>query len=274
MILSTRTSVRIVDLYFEERKPPQVAADILRYNQSSFAIESAVCTPFPTIAVDLTCTEDELFARLKSHTRWKIRRAQKDELSYSFSCDGNEVAIEQFANHLDRCTDLKHLPRPSRKRMSILAARNAFDVSFVRDKSGEILAASSYFVTTSRVRGLWAGAAYRGTTDHTRRAVIGRANRLLYWNDILRFKKAGVHIFDFGGYYIGSEDTEKLRINGFKLEFGGQVMHEFNCEIGLTVKGKVALWAMHVRGEWARRKRSRLSQSHIEEHEGSIPASV
>jgi lipid II:glycine glycyltransferase (peptidoglycan interpeptide bridge formation enzyme) len=148
-------------------------------------------------------------------------------------------------------------------------------VSFVRDSSGDILAASSYLLTPSRVRGLWAGAAYRSTTDQTRRTLIGRANRLLYWRDMLRFKQAGFSIFDFGGFYAGSEDEERLRVNGFKLEFGGQVLNEFNCEIGITAKGKLMLWTLRQRGARAQRKRSRSSAPPpAEEHESSIPASV
>jgi lipid II:glycine glycyltransferase (peptidoglycan interpeptide bridge formation enzyme) len=274
MILSTRTTVRIADLYFKETAPPALRADIVRYNQSPVRIESARCTPFSTIVVDLSDPEDRILRNLKSHTRWKIRRAQKDDLSYDFSNNGSTSAVEQFADHLDRCTDLKQLPRASRKRMAILAARRTFDVSFVRDGAGEILAASSYFVTPERVRGLWAGAAYRSTTDQTRRTLIGRANRMLYWRDMTRFKEAGVQIFDFGGYYTGSDDAEKLRVNGFKLEFGGQVWHEFNCEMGVTIKGKLALWALRQRGEFEQRRRARASQPVIEEHESSLPSSV
>lgn len=272
MIFSTRMSVRIADLYFEETIAAQLPADIVRYNQSPVAIHGAVCNPFSTIVLDLSRSEDELFSNLKRHTREKIRRAQKDDLSYSFSNDGDEQALKQFADHLDSCTDLKKLPRTSRQRMSILAARKAFDISFMRDRDGEILAASSYFVTPSRIRGLWAAATFRKTTNPTRRTMIGRANRLLYWSDILRFKEAGVQTFDFGGYYMGSEDAERLRVNGFKLEFGGQVLHEFNCEVGMTLKGRAVLWALRRRGEWVTRRASRLSQAAAEEHESSVPA--
>jgi lipid II:glycine glycyltransferase (peptidoglycan interpeptide bridge formation enzyme) len=274
MILSTRTTVRIADLYFNETPPAGLRADIVRHNQSPVRIEGAVSTPFSTIVVDLSDSEDRILGNLKSHTRWKIRRAQKDGLSYEFSNDGNPAAVERFADHLDRCTDLKQLPRASRKRMAILAAKKAFDVSFVRDSSGDILAASSYLVTPERVRGLWAGAAYRSTTDQTRRTLIGRANRMLYWRDMLRFKEAGIQIFDFGGYYNGSDDAEKLRVNGFKLEFGGQVWHEFNCEMGITIKGKLALWALRQRGQFDQRRRARVLQPVVEEHESSLPSSV
>jgi hypothetical protein len=121
---------------------------------------------------------------------------------------------------------------------------------------------------------MWAGAIYRSTTDPTRRTIIGRANRLMYWRDMLRFKASGIGTFDFGGYYLGSEDAEKLRINAFKDEFGGRVIQEFNCERALTLKGRAALWAIHKRGEWVVRRRGASPAAAIEERESPISASV
>jgi hypothetical protein len=274
VILSTRMSVRIADFYFDEPAPAGLKADIIRYNQSPVPTPGSDCTPCSTIVVDLSLPQDELFCNLKSHTRQKIRRTQRDELTYEFSNDGDQDTLVRFADHLNRCRDLKLLPRVGRKRLFILARQKALDLSWVRDQSGEMLCASSYVITPFRVRGLLAGASYRNTTDPTRRTMIGRANRLLYWRDIVRFKEAGFRFFDFGGYYMGSEDQEKLRINGFKEEFGGEVLHEFNCQKGMTVKGNFMLWAIRRRSEWMMRKRSRALQSTVEENESSIPASI
>jgi lipid II:glycine glycyltransferase (peptidoglycan interpeptide bridge formation enzyme) len=163
----------------------------------------------------------------------------------------------------------------SRQRLTILSRNRALDISFVRDKAGDILAASSYIVTPSRVRGLYAGASYRATTDPSRRTAIGRANRYLYWRDMLRFKEAGIRMFDFGGYYIGSEDEEKLRVNGFKAEFGGEIIHEFNCQSAVTIKGKLALWGIEQRARRMvkRRLQGLQSQSTWEKrHESSVPS--
>jgi hypothetical protein len=274
MILSNRMSVRIADLYFDEAIPGNLKADILRLNQWPRPVAGAKCASVATIVVDLSVSEDELHSKLKSHTRWKIRRAQKDGLTYEFSSDGDPKAARLFADHLDRCTDLKDLNRTSRARIAILSRQKLFDVSFVRDGAGEILCASSYLLTPSRTRGLWAGAIYRSTTDPTRRTIIGRANRLMYWRDMLRFKASGISAFDFGGYYLGSEDAEKLRINAFKEEFGGRVIQEFNCERALSLKGRAALWAIHRRGEWAMRRRAHLEGAAVEERESPISASV
>lgn len=280
MIFSTRMSVCIADLYFDEATPPtlELEVDIIRYNQWLTPVAGATCTPVSTIAVNLWRSTDELLSKMKDGARYKIRRAgAKDELSYEFWNDGNSEAIMRFADHFDRCAALKHIPGASLKRLWILARNGALDVSFVRDKFGELLAANSYIVTPSRVRILHTGASFRATTDQIRRALIGRANRYLYWRDMLRFREAGVRIFDFGGYYTGSQDEEKLRVNDFKAQFAGDILHEFNCERAVTLKGEVAIWAIKQRGAWLAQRRSRALQSQREReerHESSLPVSV
>jgi lipid II:glycine glycyltransferase (peptidoglycan interpeptide bridge formation enzyme) len=278
MITSTKSSVRIVDLYYDETANCELKADVVRYNQSPDRKAGGFCTPFHTIVLDLTQSPEALLAGVKSHTRYKIRRAgDKDELDYSYSANPDEEAIRTFADHFDSCGAFKDLPKASRERMRTLADNGALDLSFIRDRSGELLAASSYVVTRGRARGLYAGASYRSTNDPSRRTFIGRANRYLYWRDILRLKESGIRIFDFGGYYAGNEDEEKLRVNGFKEEFGGRVLLEFNCELALTLKGKVALWAVHRRERrlWESRAAKASQTARTEKSdETSIPASV
>ena len=72
---------------------------------------------------------------------------------------------------------------------------------------------------------------------------IGRANRLLHWQDMLHFKAGGISVYDFGGWYAGDSDLERLRINKFKEEFGGQIVKNHICERALTVKAKLFLRA-------------------------------
>ncbi len=278
MILSTRNTVRIADLYFDEPMPPGLKVDIVRHNQSSGPVAGAMCTPFSTMLIDLTQSPDEHLSKMKRHTRYKIRRAgEQDDLIYEWTNGDNARLMTEFADHFDRCAEFKQLPKASRRRLEILADAGALDLSFARDKSGDILAVSSYFVSPARVRGLYAAAAFRTTNDPTRRTLIGRANRYVFWQDMLRFRKAGVRLFDFGGYYTGDQDGEKLRVNGFKDEFAGEIVHEFNCERALTLKGKLAMWALNSREAWLWRRRSATASKEVEaegERESSVPASV
>jgi hypothetical protein len=73
-------------------------------------------------------------------------------------------------------------------------------------------------------------------------AYIGRANRLHHWSDMLRFRGEGFGIYDFGGWYAGTQDETLLRINRFKERFGGELVVQYNCDQAITWKGALGLW--------------------------------
>jgi hypothetical protein len=282
MIISERLSIRIADLYFDEPKPPYENVDIFRYNQVSAPVRGATCTPFATIVLDLSASPEQLLSNTKRSSREKIRRAEREaragRLRYEYSARGTSEWIARFTEHFDRCAAVKALPHASRFRLSILAHNHALDISFVTDSDGEILAASCAVLTPKRVRGLYTAASFRLTSDQTRRSLIGRANRYLFWRDCLRFKESGAELFDFGGYYPGNTDTEKLKINVFKEGFGGEVRREFNCEECVTLKGSLARWAIALRNSWVSRKHSEhnaeAANSQELIHGGRIPTQV
>ncbi len=91
-------------------------------------------------------------------------------------------------------------------------------------------------------------------SGHCRGAAIGRANRLLFWTDILHFQQHGLHALDFGGWYPGQSDTRRLGINKFKEGFGGQRASTYMCDRGCTLKGKTALWIRDCLAAWRGRK--------------------
>ena len=110
------------------------------------------------------------------------------------------------------------------------------------DKDGTALGWHAYYVDTQRVVLLYSMASQRLCSDATQRQVIGRANRYLHWQDILKFKAEGLSVYDFGGWYDGKEDKGLLQINQFKEEFGGSNIEVYNSMQGRTVKGKLAVW--------------------------------
>jgi lipid II:glycine glycyltransferase (peptidoglycan interpeptide bridge formation enzyme) len=275
MILSKRFSVRILDLYFDEQ-PPSMRVDILRFNQSPTPVPGSVYTPFSTIVIDLSPSQDELLGRMKIHHRQKIRRAFKDDLTYEYSRSADPAAISRFADHFDACAKLKNLPLASRERLAILAEQNALDISWA-SSNGTILSACCAVIAPARIRGLYAASSFRSNGQFLPRTLIGRAGRYLYWRDILRFKEMGATHYDLGGYYTGTVNAERLRVNEFKEGFGGEIRHEFNCELGVTLKGKLVGWAIRQRNEriWRKRNPSDI-QGGTQEHqyESAVPTAV
>jgi lipid II:glycine glycyltransferase (peptidoglycan interpeptide bridge formation enzyme) len=82
---------------------------------------------------------------------------------------------------------------------------------------------------------------FREVADSGARNAIGRANRFLFWTEMLRCKEQGLKCFDFGGWYPGNTEQELLQINQFKSGFGGHVLREYECEKTLSIRGWVVL---------------------------------
>src|SRR5271156_3508662 len=100
-------------------------------------------------------------------------------------------------------------------------------------------------VTQEKATLLHSASHFRQLDDNEARAVVGRANRLLHWRDMLFFKAEGKSVYDFGGWYAGTEDVELLRINQFKEGFGGVRNDQFNGGIALSWRGWLYLKLQH-----------------------------
>ena len=80
--------------------------------------------------------------------------------------------------------------------------------------------------TLKRVRLLHSASLFRNEKDNQLKAITGRANRLLHFNDMCFFKQHGFQIYDMGGYAHGTSDEALKRINQFKDSFGGILIQE------------------------------------------------
>src|SRR5437763_7377388 len=102
MMLSTKKSVIIADLYCEE-KPHRIAADVVRYNQWPAPTPGVRYSPFHTILIDITQDEADLMAQMEKGTRYEIRRAHKEALfTESLEAERSEMALTEFCDFYDR----------------------------------------------------------------------------------------------------------------------------------------------------------------------------
>jgi hypothetical protein len=49
-------------------------------------------------------------------------------------------------------------------------------------------------------------------------------------------------LYDFGGWYPGTQNQALLQINRFKESFGGELVVQYKCDWGVTWKGALGLW--------------------------------
>jgi hypothetical protein len=70
-------------------------------------------------------------------------------------------------------------------------------------------------VEHERARLTHSASLFRIEADSAERNRIGRVNRLLHWDDMVRFQELGMRTYDLGGWYTGSRNEALLRINAF-----------------------------------------------------------
>ena len=163
------------------------------------------------------------------------------------------MVSREFTAALRPLRDCPPLDRPF---LDQLAKDGALELSVAKSSVGKALAHHVYYCSSKRSCLLHAASLYQLVSDSAARNAMGRANRYLFWHDIIRYKEQGLKLFDFGGWYPGTTDNMRLEINRFKEGFGGRVVREYNCEQITSVRGwlllTVASWLNHFRRRTAK----------------------
>ncbi|AFY46255.1 hypothetical protein Nos7524_0336 [Nostoc sp. PCC 7524] len=241
VIVKKKLMFSIGEVWFDEEPDKLSHIDVLYYWHRSQPIQDTQVQEVYTRLIDLTKNHDELWGSLSSNDRYKIRRAeQKDGIIYESWEDINTDTLNEFADFYDTFALQKGLTKLNRLQLNNLADVGLVDLSRIKLEDGTSLVWHAHYRNKNRSF-LLHSASIKNKNDSSFQSLLGRANRYHHWQDILRFKKQGIPVYDFGGWYIGNTDEEKLRINEFKQKFGGEVVNNFNCSRGITMKGKLYL---------------------------------
>jgi hypothetical protein len=242
MVLIRKGAVSIGEVWFDEEleNPPKV--DVLYYIERTEPLQDAAFDEFYTILIDLTQPQGQLWEQLGKNNRYKINRAtQKDQVQYqSWYQDIPSSILSQFADCYNAIAPAQGLSLLKLSQLRQYIQAGVLDISQTALNTGEPLVWHVHYRSSHRVR-LLHSASNRSDKGNDQQSLIGRANRYHHWQDILRFKEAGITAYDFGGWYAGNTDQKKLGINRFKEEFGGNIIKNFNGSYGLTLKGKMYL---------------------------------
>ncbi len=241
MIVYQKKFLRIAEYWNGEEQQPAIV-DLVRYFQQSHPREGMSCRAFHTILIDLKRDPKELLARMKRDTRYEIRRAaDQDQLNCDWRNAQDPQAFQQFGDYYDEFATRKDQPKLNRAWLSLLAVNGSLTLSRVCDSTGETLVWHAYHCSRERATLFYSASLFRKFDSSAIRNKIGRANRFQHWQDMQRFKAEGISVYDFGGWYEGTSDPERLRINKFKEEFGGEIVQNYICERAVTAKAKLFL---------------------------------
>jgi lipid II:glycine glycyltransferase (peptidoglycan interpeptide bridge formation enzyme) len=253
MIVTTVHGVRIADLYFGERKE-DVCADVIRYNCWPVIVPSTISSECSTMLLDLKMDKEALWKGLDKNVRNEINRATRDGCYVERSSMPTAGMIDGFADVFDSFARLKRLHPISRRRLHALAENRALSLSVAKFGT-YCLVWHAYLGVARRIRLLHSVSLYRQSNDTAERQSIGRANRLLHWQDLSTFRSEAWETLDMGGWHVG--DSRELKsVNAFKKGFGGRTVKEFNCVAPQTFKGRVG-YAAIVLLKWRGRAKRR-----------------
>jgi len=241
MIVYQKKRLRIAE-YWDGEEPKLDRVDLVRCFQQPQPRPGMLCREFYTILLDLNLDPGQLLKKIKRDTRYEIRRAgAQDQLTYDFQNGRDQERFRQFCDYYDDFAAQTTQPKINRAWLSLLARAEALDLSQVSDSNSVTLVWHAYHRSNHRATLLYSASLFRKFDSSALRNKIGRANRFQHWQDILRFKAEGISVYDFGGWYEGDRDQERLGINKFKEEFGGEIVKNYICERALTAKAKVFL---------------------------------
>ena len=239
MLLYRSHGLTIAEVWFDE-PADSPRTDIVRHHQCLRPIYGSACTTFNTLVLDLSHTEKELWNKIHKDTRYEVRRGREKDGLTCAAWDGNDIVmLKQFCSIYAAFAEQKGLSPLSWDYLKGLAAAGMLDVSWVTTATAENLVYHAHVLVANRSRLLHSVSLFRASSDSGFRNLVGRANRLLHWNDMMRFRAAGVRTYDFGGWYDGTDDQDRLRINDFKEGFGGKVERNWNAEVLVSWKARV-----------------------------------
>ncbi len=195
---------------------------------------------FYTLIIYLTDNEQVIFNRFEKNTRYEIRRAELKDKCTSDTLDlktGMDKLLEMYSV-LARTKGLRDINRQELER---LADTNMLEIRGAYSHEGELLVLHSYIKANNRARLAHSVSLFRTVQENEKKNLIGRANRMLHWHDILYFKEKGFLQYDFGGINPDKNNVETQAINRFKECFGGNLVIEYNSESPASIKGFFAL---------------------------------
>lgn len=206
---------------------------------------------FQTKVIDLTASEDGIFGQFGKNTQYKIRRARRDGVTCHF--DGDPATFHGFYNQVAK--DQGRWPIPPGR---IEAAAAEACISYARLDDTVLVMHCTLIDRTLRRARLWYSCSRHVLEDSSEfRNTVGRANRLLHFEDMRHLKNEDLIIYDFGGYSADKTDHKKMAINAFKDGFGGRLLVESNYvsyPLFLAVRGREFLADLRHRGDWGRRR--------------------
>lgn len=233
------------EVWFDEEPPVDASVDILVRRHCPSAIARVRTVPLQSLRTDLTRPVNEIVAAFDATCRNEIRRADsRDELYYEVIPEPVD-RLDEFITFYDEFARQKGIWSTDRYWLGRAAAAHQLVLS-QSSRDSEQLVWHAYLCVGVIAILMYSASWFRGK-DSAHRSLVARANRWLHWQDMLWFKRAGVHSYDWGGMFHDESTTDRAGINQFKRMFGGRPVQAYECTVPVSARGRLWLALRDVR---------------------------
>jgi hypothetical protein len=206
---------------------------------------------FSTLQHNLETPERDLFVVFGQTLRNEIRRAfQKDDCKTTYHWPVSENIYESFmVKHKDFAISKNFKPL-DKDLFDAYRKANRLVLSTVSLPQAEPLAWHAFVISLNFVRYVAGLTIATSNQAQPLNALVARANKGLFWSDLLYFKAMGFKTFDWGGIFTGqSLSATQENINNFKQRFGGKSIVLYDLQSAHSLKGHLYLIARKFLGK-------------------------
>jgi lipid II:glycine glycyltransferase (peptidoglycan interpeptide bridge formation enzyme) len=223
--------------FFNEPYSPYPGVDIIREFQ--YQKKKCFSEEFFTLFTDLRDDSQAIFGSISKNTRYEIKRAAGRDNIIIKTLDSKK-AKQGFYDFYNRFALTKNRAPIGLAETDSLIENNLFTIR-AASLDDDIIVYHTYITANNRARLAQSASLFRESDNNDYRALVGRANRLLHWEDMQYFKQNSFEIYDWGGVSMDPRDREKQDINKFKEAFGGTLVKEYKSQIPVSTKGWIYL---------------------------------
>ena len=173
-----------------------------------------------TVENRLDISEETIFLNFSKTVKIEIKQAEKLNAACYFHTD-----TKGFIEFYNRFAAARNIDLLNEKRLVEMGKYLKLSTAVFNNQT---VAAHSYMVDEEAGIVRLMHSASERLNENYDKQLSGKINKLLHYNDMLNFKKAGFAVYDFGGYTNNTGDKGLQGINNFKLSFGGNKVECIN----------------------------------------------
>lgn len=213
------------------------------YNNS----KESIYLLLPNYIIDLELPEEILFKNINKSTRRNINKAMKNgEFKFVENSNPTDEQIEAFSVFYNKFAKEVNIKKCDKGKLKSIRDNGALVITFISDRMGEVLCSHAHFYNNLQSFGMYSAVYRYRKGDSQKGQLVGRANKLLEWNNILSAKKRGCKWYNFGGIITNPKDLKGQNVNRYKDSFGTVKGYDLRVYSAKSNYGKMFLFALRL----------------------------